>query len=81
MDQNINYHSILNYVGKLKTGSSQRTACYCYFLENANALAYATKLDGKIYAIYYSVKLDSDATGEAMQMIPKTLYMKKVERE
>ena len=49
--------------------------------ENANALAYATKLDGKIYAIYYSVKLDSDATGEAMQMIPKTLYMKKVERE
>ena len=49
--------------------------------ENANALVYATKLDGKIYAIYYSVKLDSDATGEAMQMIPKTLYMKKVERE
>ena len=49
--------------------------------ENANALAYATKLGGKIYAIYYSVKLDSDATGEAMQMIPKTLYMKKVERE
>ena len=49
--------------------------------ENASALAYATKLDGKIYAVYYSVKLDSDTTGEAMQMIPKTLYMKKIERE
>lgn len=45
---------------------------------NANALAYATELDGMIYAVYYSVKLDSDATGEAMQMIPKTLYMNKV---
>lgn len=46
--------------------------------ENANALAYVTKLDGMIYAVYYSVKLDSSATGEAMQMIPKTLYMNKV---
>ena len=46
--------------------------------ENANSLAYATKLDGKIYAVVYNVKLDSDATGEAMQMIPKTLYMKKI---
>lgn len=46
--------------------------------ENANSLAYATKLDGKIYAIYYSVKLDSEATGLAMQMIPKTLYMSKI---
>ena len=46
--------------------------------ENANSLAYATELDGKIYAVYYSVKLDSDETAEAMQTIPKTLYMKKV---
>lgn len=49
--------------------------------ENAVALAYATKLDGKIYAVYYSVKLDSTATSEAMQMIPKTLYMKKIEQD
>ncbi len=46
--------------------------------ENASMLAYATKLDGKVYAIIYSVKLDSDATSEAMSMIPKTLYMKKI---
>lgn len=46
--------------------------------ENANSLAYATRLDDKIYAVYYSVKLDSDATAEAMQMIPKTLYMGRI---
>lgn len=46
--------------------------------ENGSALAYATELDGVIYAVYYSVKLDSDATSEAMQMIPKTLYMKRI---
>ena len=49
--------------------------------ENANSLAYATKLDGKIYAVVYNVKLDSDDTAEAMSMIPKTLYMKKVYAE
>ena len=46
--------------------------------ENANALAYATKLGDKIYAVYYVVRLDSDASAEAMQTIPKTLYMKKI---
>ena len=46
--------------------------------ENATMLAYATELDGKVYAVIYSVKLDSDATSEAMSMIPKTLYMKRV---
>ena len=46
--------------------------------ENANSLAYATELDGTIYAVYYNVKLDSDATSKAMQMIPKTLYMKRI---
>ena len=46
--------------------------------ENANALAYATELDGTVYAVYYSVKLDSDATAEAMSMIPKTLYMARI---
>ena len=49
--------------------------------ENANSLAYATELDGMIYAVYYSVKLDSDETSEAMQMIPKTLYMKRIYSE
>lgn len=49
--------------------------------ENANALAYATELDGMVYAVYYSVKLDSDATAEAMQMIPKTLYMQRIHAE
>lgn len=48
--------------------------------ENASALAYATELDGTVYAVYYSVKLDSDDTAEAMSMIPKTLYMNKVYR-
>ena len=46
--------------------------------ENGSMLAYATELDGKVYAIIYSVKLDSDATSEAMSMIPKTLYMKRI---
>lgn len=46
--------------------------------ENAAILAYATELDGKVYAVIYSVKLDSDTTSEAMSMIPKTLYMKRV---
>ena len=49
--------------------------------ETASSLAYATKLDGKVYAVYYAVKLDSDATAKAMQMIPKTLYMKKIVKE
>lgn len=46
--------------------------------ENANSLAYATELDGTIYAVYYNVKLDSDDTAEAMSMIPKTLHMDRI---
>ena len=46
--------------------------------ETGNILAYATKLDGKVYAVIYTVKLDSDTTSEAMSMIPKTLYMKRI---
>lgn len=49
--------------------------------ETGSTLAYATKLDGKVYAVYYAVKLDSDATSKAMQMIPKTLYMQKIVKE
>ena len=46
--------------------------------ENATSLAYATELDGTVYAVYYAVKLDSNSTAEAMSMIPKTLYMSKI---
>ena len=46
--------------------------------ETGSMLAYATKLEDKVYAIIYSVKLDSEATSDAMSMIPKTLYMKKI---
>ena len=46
--------------------------------ENGTSLAYATRLEDKIYAVYYVVKLDSDDTAEAMQMIPKTLYMARI---
>ena len=49
--------------------------------ESGSMLAYATELDGKNYAIIYAVKLDSDATSEAMSMIPKTLYMKRVYKD
>lgn len=46
--------------------------------ENASTLAYATKLEDTVYALIYSVKLESDDTAEAMMMIPKTLYMKRI---
>lgn len=49
--------------------------------ENGTSLAYSTKVGGKNYVVYYAVKLDSDATSEAMSMIPKTLYMKKIEQD
>ena len=49
--------------------------------ESGSMLAYATELDGKNYAIIYTVKLDSNATSEAMSMIPKTLYMKKIYKD
>lgn len=46
--------------------------------ESGSMLAYATKLGGKAYAVIYAVKLDSDTASEAMSMIPKTLYMKRI---
>lgn len=46
--------------------------------ENGSVLAYATKFDGEVYAIVYAVKIDSDSTSSAMQMIPKTLRMKRI---
>ena len=46
--------------------------------ETASTVAYATKLKNKVYAVYYAIKLDSDATDKATSMIPKTLYMKEV---
>lgn len=46
--------------------------------ENGSMLAYATTYGDQVYAIVYAVKLDSDATSEAMSMIPKTLYFVKL---
>ena len=45
---------------------------------NASTLAYATNFGSEIYAIFCNVELDSKATAGAMEMIPKTLYMKKL---
>lgn len=49
--------------------------------ETGSILAYATELDGKNYAVIYTVKLDSNTTSEAMSMIPKTLYMKRIHQK
>ncbi|MBQ6510370.1 hypothetical protein IJI94_00130 [Candidatus Saccharibacteria bacterium] len=46
--------------------------------ENGSMLAYATTYGDQVYALIYTVKLDSDATSEAMSMIPKTLYFSKI---
>ncbi len=46
--------------------------------ENGSSLAYATRHGDYVYAIIYTVKLDSETTSEAMSMIPKTLYFKKI---
>ncbi len=45
---------------------------------NTSTLAYATNFGSEIYAIFCNVELDSKATAGAMEMIPKTLYMKKL---
>ena len=39
--------------------------------------AFATKSDDYLYGVFYSIKLDSDETSEAWQMIPKTLVLVK----
>lgn len=45
---------------------------------NTSTLAYATNFGDEVYAIFCNVQLDSKATAGAMEMIPKTLYMKKL---
>lgn len=42
-----------------------------------NMLAFATKSGDYLYAVLYTIKLDSDDTYEAWDMIPKTLYVNK----
>lgn len=43
-----------------------------------DGLAYVAKFGNEMYAVICTVKMDSSTTVEAMKMIPKTLYMKKV---
>lgn len=47
-------------------------------MESGTSLAYGTRLGDMIYVVILNVKLESDATGEAEQMIPKTIRMKKI---
>ncbi|MBR2996918.1 hypothetical protein IKF33_00555 [Candidatus Saccharibacteria bacterium] len=46
--------------------------------ENGSMVGYATKFDDEVYVIIYGVKLDSDTTDRAMEMLPETLRMKKI---
>lgn len=46
--------------------------------ESGSMVGYATKLDDEVYAIIYGIKLDSDTTDRAMEMLPETLRMKKI---
>ena len=43
-----------------------------------SGLAYVGNFGNEMYAVICKVKMDSSATVEAMKMIPKTLYMKKI---
>ncbi len=43
-----------------------------------DGLAYVGKFGTEMYAVICKVKMDSSDTVEAMKMIPKTLYMKKL---
>ena len=46
--------------------------------DNATTLALATNFGSEIYAIVFSVEMSSKATESAMEMIPKTVYMKQL---
>ena len=46
--------------------------------DNATTLALATNFGSEIYAIVFNVELSSKATENAMEMIPKTVYMKQL---
>ncbi len=47
-------------------------------MESGSSIAYGTKLNGMIYAVVFNVKLESDITKEAEQMIPKTIRLKRI---
>ena len=47
-------------------------------MESGSSLAYGTRLGDMIYVVILNVKLESDATSEAEQMIPKTLRLKRI---
>lgn len=47
-------------------------------MESETSMAYGTRLGEMIYVVVLNVKLESDATGEAEQMIPKTIRLKRI---
>ncbi len=47
-------------------------------MESGSSIAYGTKLNGVIYVVIFNVKLESDVTNEAEQMIPKTIRLKRI---
>lgn len=47
-------------------------------MESGSSTAYGTRLGEMIYVVILNVKLESDATGEAEQMIPKTIRLKRI---
>ena len=47
-------------------------------MESGSSIAYGTRLGDMLYVVILNVKLESDATGEAEQMIPKTIRLKRI---
>lgn len=47
-------------------------------MESGTSVAYGTRLGDTVYVVILNVKLESDTTGEAEQMIPKTIRLKRV---
>ncbi len=47
-------------------------------MESGSSIAYGTRLGDTIYVVILNVKLESDATGEAEQMISKTIRLKRI---
>ena len=47
-------------------------------MESGSSMAYGTRLGDMLYVVILNVKLESDATGDAEQMIPKTIRLKRI---
>ena len=47
-------------------------------MQSGSSVAYGTRLGDTVYMVVLNIKLESDATDEASQMIPKTIRLKKV---